>query len=208
MVISAGGTREPLDPIRYLGNRSSGLMGYAVAQSALDSGAEVTLVSSASNQPTPYGAKIVPVQTAQEMLVAVTAAVEEADILVMAAAVADFRPVNPKATKIKKTPGMERMDLALERTTDIIASIDRPGLLKIGFAAETQDLIPYATAKLRDKGLAMIVANDAESTIGNPESTAHLLFANGEPISLCRMPKALVADEVVAQIARLIDGRS
>lgn len=206
LVVTAGGTREPLDPIRYLGNRSSGIMGYALAQAAIDVGANVTLVSSALGQTPPYGAKHVRVTTAAEMLAAVQDAVQTADILVMAAAVADFRPSRAQATKIKKTPGVNVLDLPLERTPDIIASIDKPGLLKIGFAAETHDLIAYATQKLRDKGLAMIVANDAESTIGSADSTAHMIFADGRVVSLPRLPKSVVATEVVAQIVRLANG--
>lgn len=206
LVITAGGTREPLDPIRYLGNRSSGRMGYALAQAAIDAGAGVTLISAATGQTPPYDARHRAVTTAAEMLTAVREAVAEADILVMAAAVADFRPVHTQSTKIKKEPGLDRIDLALERTTDIIATVDKPGLMKIGFAAETHDLIAYATSKLRDKGLAMIVANDAELTIGSTESTAHLIFADGRMIDLPRMPKSDVAAEVVAQIAQLAHG--
>jgi phosphopantothenoylcysteine decarboxylase/phosphopantothenate--cysteine ligase len=204
VVISAGGTREPLDPIRYLGNRSSGLMGYSVAQAAIDAGASVTLVSSATGITPPYGAAVVRVQTAQQMLEAVVREVEHADILVMSAAVADFRPAFSQPSKIKKHPGLDSMQLELTRTTDILGSIDKPGLVKVGFAAETENLLEYAAGKLREKGLAMIVANDAEATIGSAESTAHLLFAEGAPVSLPRLPKAEVAERVVAEIARIV----
>jgi phosphopantothenoylcysteine decarboxylase/phosphopantothenate--cysteine ligase len=206
LVVTAGGTREPLDPIRYLGNRSSGLMGHALAQSAIDAGAAVTLITSAAGQPSPYGATVVPVTTAREMLDAVVGAAEHADVLVMAAAVADFRPTRASAAKIKKQPGIDRLDLSLERTPDIVGSISNLGMIKIGFAAETENLIGYATGKLHEKGLAMIVANDAESTIGQAESTAHLIFADGRAIDLLRMPKAEVADVVLSHIVELVNG--
>ncbi len=203
VVVSAGGTREPLDPIRYLGNRSSGQMGYAVAQAAIDAGADVTLVTSAVDKIAPYGARVVHVQTAREMFDAVETEVESADILIMSAAVADFRPKVSQPGKIKKHPGLHLIQLELVRTLDILGSIDRQGLLKIGFAAETENLIEYATNKLKEKGLAMIVANDAESTIGKSESTAHLIFAGSDSVSLPRLPKSEVAERVVAEIARI-----
>jgi phosphopantothenoylcysteine decarboxylase/phosphopantothenate--cysteine ligase len=203
MVVTAGGTREPLDPIRYLGNRSSGRMGHALAQAAIDAGACVTLITTAVGLAVPYGVKAVNVQTAEEMFGAVQSAVVDADILTMSAAVADFRPAEAKRSKIKKQPGTGGLPLELVRNPDIVASISRPGLIKVGFAAETEDLIPYATAKLASKGLDMIVANDAESTIGQTESTAHLIFAAGDPISLPRLPKHEVAVRIVAEIARI-----
>jgi phosphopantothenoylcysteine decarboxylase/phosphopantothenate--cysteine ligase len=207
LVVTAGGTREPLDPIRFLGNRSSGRMGHAIAQAAIDAGAIVTLITTATELAVPYGAEHVSVQTAGEMLEAVRCAADRADILVMSAAVADFRPADAKRTKIKKQPGTEGLPLDLVRNPDIIASVTRPGLVKVGFAAETEDLIPYAAAKLAAKGLDMIVANDAESTIGSTESTAHFLFAEGEPISLPRLSKHEVAARVVTEIARMVRAR-
>lgn len=203
IVITAGGTREPMDPVRYLGNRSSGLMGYALAQAAIDEGATVTLVSSVSAIKPPYGANLVQVQTAEEMLTGVHSAVADADILVMAAAVADFRPAQVKTSKIKKTPGTDTMTLELVRNPDILASLGGKQLIKIGFAAETDDLIANASKKLHEKGLALIVANDAEATIGAPDSTAHLVFADGTIQSLPRLPKEAVAVHVVAAIARV-----
>lgn len=204
VVISAGGTREPFDPIRYIGNRSSGRMGYALAQSAVDHGAVVTLVSAAVELPAPYGVELILVQTAEEMSVAVNAAVATADVLIMAAAVADFRPAAPQSNKIKKRTAKDAMTVDLVRTPDILSGIARSGLLKVGFAAETSDLIEYATAKLHSKNLAMIVANDAESTIGGLESTAHLIFAGGGMTSLPRLPKTEVADRVITEIAQMV----
>ena len=205
VVISAGGTRERIDPVRYLGNRSSGLMGYALAQSAIDSGASVTIVSSAIGIASPYGASVVQVETASEMQEGVEVACRRADILIMAAAVADFRPADPRSQKIKKTPGVDRLTLELERTPDILASISRPGLLKIGFAAETNDLVAYARRKLTEKDLVLVVANDAESTIGSADSAPHLIFADGRSLELPRMPKAEVADRIIREIAKLTD---
>lgn len=208
VVVTAGGTKEPLDPIRYLGNRSSGRMGHALAQAAIDAGAEVTLISTASAFAVPFGAELVPVETAKQMLAAVKCALEGADVLLMSAAVADFRPADVKRSKIKKRPETEALPLELVRNPDIIGSVGRPGLIRVGFAAETEDLIPYAAAKLTAKGLDMIVANDAESTIGSTDSTATFLFAHGEPISLPRLPKAEVAARVIAQVVRLTRSRA
>ncbi|MCC6793325.1 MAG: bifunctional phosphopantothenoylcysteine decarboxylase/phosphopantothenate--cysteine ligase CoaBC [Thermomicrobiales bacterium] len=208
MVVTAGGTREPLDPIRYLGNRSSGRMGHALAQAAIDAGADVELITTATSMPIPVGAELTRVETAQEMFDAVQRSVVHADILAMSAAVADFRPAEAKRTKIKKQPGAEGLPLDLVRNPDIIASVSKPGLVKVGFAAETDGLIEYAQGKLVSKGLDMIVANDAESTIGQAESTAVLLFAPGDPIELPRMPKADVAARIVAEIVRIVEDRA
>jgi phosphopantothenoylcysteine decarboxylase / phosphopantothenate---cysteine ligase len=203
VVVTAGGTQEPLDPIRFLGNRSSGLMGHALAQAAIDAGAGVTLVTSSTSLPIPYGARVVQFRTALELKAAVDTAVQEADVIIMSAAVADYRPKETASSKIKKQPGVNSLTIELVRNPDIVASIHRRNLVKVGFAAETNDLLEHATAKLRDKGLALIVANDAESTIGSRESTAHLLFATGENVNLPRMPKEQVAAEIVTHVARL-----
>jgi phosphopantothenoylcysteine decarboxylase/phosphopantothenate--cysteine ligase len=131
------------------------------------------------------------------MLAAVERAVEDADILIMAAAVADFRPEAAQSSKIKKTPGEEHLDLRLIRNPDILATVRRPGLIKIGFAAETENLIENAAAKLAAKQLAMIVANDAETTIGAEDSTATFLMADGVTRELPTMSKAALADEII-----------
>ena len=203
VVVTAGGTQEPVDPVRFLGNRSSGRMGHALAQAALDAGARVTLITAASGQPVPFGSETVRVRTSQEMLIATTNAVESADALIMSAAVADFRPRESAGEKIKKTSGNSGLTLELARNTDIIASIDRQGLVKVGFAAETENLFEFASAKLREKHLDMIVANDAESTIGSPDSTAQFLFPDGDPVNLPRLPKEEVAEKVICHVARL-----
>jgi phosphopantothenoylcysteine decarboxylase/phosphopantothenate--cysteine ligase len=208
IVITAGGTREPLDPVRYIGNRSSGTMGYALAGAAMAAGADVTLVSGETNLRPPDGALVVRVDTAVAMQHAVDQATHGADALIMAAAVADFRPETRSRQKLKKTPGHNYLDLRLVRTPDILASIDRPDLVKIGFAAETDNLIENASQKLVAKGLAMIIANDAESTIGAPNSTATILTAAGEVISLPTMSKETLAAQIVEMVADLFDRKN
>ena len=208
VVVSAGGTQEPLDPVRFLGNRSSGLMGYALAQAAIDAGARVTLISGPTHLAPPFGVTLVPVVTAREMLAAVQRATDDADALVMAAAVADFRPEDEQASKIKKAQRDQALTLTLLRNPDILASIDRPGLVKIGFAAETEDLIENARRKLQMKGLAMVVANDAAATIGSPTSTAFLLTPDGCVDPLPTMPKEELATIIIARLASVLGGKS
>jgi len=208
IVITAGGTRESLDPVRYIGNRSSGAMGYSLAEAALAVGADVTLISGETSLRSPNGALLVHAGTAVEMQHAVDQATLGADALIMAAAVADFRPETISRQKLKKTAGQDYLDLRLVRTPDILASIDRPDLLKIGFAAETDSLIDNASQKLAAKGLAMIVANDAESTIGAPDSTATILTAAGDVIPLPTMSKENLAAQIVEMIADLFDRKN
>jgi phosphopantothenoylcysteine decarboxylase/phosphopantothenate--cysteine ligase len=160
VLITAGGTREPLDPVRYLGNRSSGKMGHALAEAAVQRGAEVTLVTT-SALPVPSSAEVVRVQTAAEMLEAVQSRLGGADLLVMAAAVADYRPATTALQKIKKTAA--DFSLVLEPTPDILATLKpmrRADQLIVGFAAETEQVLSHAQEKLARKGLDLIVAND------------------------------------------------
>ena len=205
VVVTAGGTREPLDPVRYLGNRSSGTMGYALAQAAIDRGAAVRLVSGPTHLTPPYGAEVRPVETARQMQRAVEEAVVGADALVMAAAVADFRPATTADRKLKKTAGGETMAVELVRNPDIVATVNRPGLVKVGFAAETDDLIANASAKLLAKGLALIVANDAVATIDSPESTAVILHLDAPPEQLPAMPKAALAEVILDHVWALLE---
>ena len=214
IVVTAGGTREPLDPVRFLGNRSSGKQGYAIAQAALDIGAEVTLISSASGLPAPAGAQVVAVETAQEMADAVLRAVAEADALVMAAAVADFRPAQVAAQKLKKDAGPPVV--ALERNPDILldvaqqrAASGHPQVV-VGFAAETEDLLENAQAKLARKGLSLIVANDvsaADAGFAVDANRVTLLADDGSRETLPLMSKAEVADQVMARVADRLAGR-
>ncbi|KAB2854214.1 MAG: bifunctional phosphopantothenoylcysteine decarboxylase/phosphopantothenate--cysteine ligase CoaBC, partial [Anaerolineae bacterium] len=167
VVVTAGGTKEPLDPVRYITNRSSGRQGYAVAQAALDAGAEVTLVSTVEHLPIPTGATRVKVSSASEMLEAVLQAATSADVLIMAAAVADFRPAVVATQKIKKSDDNQTgITLELARTEDILLAVktlrQQSGYPRcvVGFAAESHDLLTNAASKLERKGLDFIVAND------------------------------------------------
>ncbi len=170
VVVSAGGTREAIDPVRFIGNRSSGKQGYAVAEEAAARGAAVTLVTTAIRA-TPPGVSEERVESAAEMQAAMVRLAETADVIVMAAAVADFRPVNPASQKIKKSTdpqhATEVPTIVLERTPDILAGLGaskRPGQIIVGFAAETHDLRTHALEKLRKKGADMIVANDVSAS--------------------------------------------
>ncbi len=211
VVVTAGGTQEPLDPVRFLTNASSGKMGVALAEAACDLGASVTLIHAPLAVPVPYGVTGVPVRTAQEMCDAVLARLAETDILIGAAAVADFRPAEAAGQKIKKKPGLEELTLRLVRTPDILAEvaarravIGAPKVV-VGFAAETQDLLANAAAKLTAKKLDIIVANDVTepgSGFGADDNRVTLLYADGREMALPRMPKAEVAAAVLEAATR------
>ena len=207
VVVSAGGTREPLDPVRVLTNRSSGKMGYAVAEAARDRGADVTLVTSAG-LPTPAGVRAVRVETAEEMRRAVQEAAASADALVMAAAVADYRPAFPSARKMKKADGGDGLSLALERTEDILAGVPDV-VVKVAFAAESDDLLANARAKLRSKGARLVAANDITLTgagFGADANKIWLVDADGET-ELPLLPKYDAAAAILDRIAPLIAAR-
>ena len=204
IVITAGGTREALDPVRYLGNRSSGLMGYAIAQAAIDSGAEVILISGPASLPTPFGAMRIDVQTAVEMKDAVAEAVKGAQAIVMSAAVADYRPKDVRSEKMKKSEMGATLSLELVSNPDIIAGISEPGLLKIGFAAETSNIVEHARRKLREKGLDLVVANDAEQAIGNRDNQVTLVWPDGKVDELPLLPKDAVAAMLIDRISGLL----
>lgn len=208
IVVTAGGTQEPLDPVRYIGNRSSGRMGFAIAQAAIDAGARVTLISGNTTEAPPPAAQIVRVGAALDMQRAVEAAVAGADALIMAAAVADFRPRDYQDRKIKKGTADEPAGIALVQNPDIVAGIQQPGLLKIGFAAETEDLLANARQKLAAKGLAMIVANDAVASIGSDRSSVIVLTPHGPPEHLPSQAKDAVAEQIVARVASLLNPES
>lgn len=185
VVVSAGGTREPLDPVRFLGNRSSGKQGYALARTAAARGARVTLLSANAALPDPAGVDVVHVTTAMELRDAVRQAATHADAVVMAAAVADFRPAAYATGKIKKQEGKEPEPVALVRNPDILAELAadraRPGQLIVGFAAETDDVLANGRAKLRRKGCDLLVVNEVgeNKTFGAEESEAVVLAADG-----------------------------
>jgi phosphopantothenoylcysteine decarboxylase/phosphopantothenate--cysteine ligase len=210
VVVTAGGTQEPLDPVRYIGNRSSGKMGYAIAEEACYAGAEVTLISGPTALPAPYGVRVVRVSTARDMLAAVLDAVKEADALVMAAAVADYAPAQVAEHKIKKADEGQALTITLTRNPDILgelARMDLPHLVRVGFAAETQDLLENARLKLEQKKLDMIVANEAVSSIGADDSQLILIGRDGSVEHLPRMPKQDSARLIVGRLARLLEDR-
>lgn len=207
IVVTAGGTQEPLDPVRRITNRSSGRMGFAIAQAALDRGAAVTLVAAPGEVAPPWGATVERVTTAAEMLDAVARQTATADALVMAAAVADFRPATAAETKIKKDQQPPGFAIPLEPTVDILATVRRDGLIRVGFAAETDRLVEYATDKLRRKGLDMIVANDAVATIGSDRSAATLIVPDQAPEPLPPMAKTELAERIVERLAGLVAAR-
>lgn len=199
-LITAGPTREPIDPVRYISNRSSGKMGYALATAAAERGHLVSLVSGPVSLPPPShpGVTTLPVETAREMYQAVAARISQAQVAVMAAAVSDYRPrfVSPQKTKKSR---LEQLHLELERTEDILGSARSPlgfqGLL-VGFAAETERLEEYARDKLQRKRCDLIVANDvSRQDIGfdSADNEAVLFFADGSTRTLSKAPKTEVA---------------
>jgi phosphopantothenoylcysteine decarboxylase/phosphopantothenate--cysteine ligase len=184
VVVTAGGTREPLDPVRFLGNRSSGRQGYAVARAALARGAEVTLIAANAALPDPAGAKLVRVGTAEELRHAVLEAAPSADAIVMAAAVADFRPAVRSGSKLKKGTA-DPEPVALARNPDVLAEISaerqRSGQVIVGFAAETDDVVANGRKKLAAKGCDLIVVNEVgeHRTFDSEDNSATILGADG-----------------------------
>jgi phosphopantothenoylcysteine decarboxylase/phosphopantothenate--cysteine ligase len=206
VVITAGPTREPLCPVRYLSNRSSGKMGYALAEACMNAGARTTLISGPVHCEAPPGVVLVPVETTQEMLDASMAASDDADIFIGAAAVVDFRPESVATQKIKRE-GSTTMDLKLVSNPDIIASIAarqvRPSLV-VGFAAETNDVTTYARNKLKKKRLDFIFANDvSDSAIGfNSDSNAGTLISADNDITMALSSKRVLAETMIAELAK------
>ncbi|MER7839539.1 bifunctional phosphopantothenoylcysteine decarboxylase/phosphopantothenate--cysteine ligase CoaBC [Streptomyces sp. NPDC096040] len=203
VVISAGGTREPLDPVRFLGNRSSGKQGYALARTAAARGARVTLVAAnTTGLPDPAGVDVVPVGTAVQLREAVLKAAADADAVVMAAAVADFRPAVYAAGKIKKKDGQDPEPIVLVRNPDILAEISadraRPGQVIVGFAAETDDVLANGRTKLARKGCDLLVVNEVgeRKTFGSEENEAVVLGADGSETPVPHGPKEALADIV------------
>ncbi|GAA3107214.1 bifunctional phosphopantothenoylcysteine decarboxylase/phosphopantothenate--cysteine ligase CoaBC [Streptomyces rectiviolaceus] len=214
VVVSAGGTREPLDPVRFLGNRSSGKQGYALARSAAARGARVTLVSANAALPEPAGVDVVPVGTAVQLREAILKASADADAVVMAAAVADFRPQTYATGKIKKKDGQEQPPIALVRNPDILAEIagdrPRPGQVVVGFAAETDDVLANGRAKLERKGCDLLVVNEVgeRKTFGSEENEAVVLGADGSETPVPYGPKEALADTVWDLVAERLPKNS
>ncbi|MFE6737958.1 bifunctional phosphopantothenoylcysteine decarboxylase/phosphopantothenate--cysteine ligase CoaBC [Streptomyces tubercidicus] len=214
VVISAGGTREPLDPVRYLGNRSSGKQGYALARTAAARGARVTLVAGNTELPDPAGVDVVPIGTARQLREAVVKAAADADAVVMAAAVADFRPAVYTTGKIKKIEGQEPEPIALVRNPDILAEISaeraHPGQVVVGFAAETDEVLANGRAKLARKGCDLLVVNEVgeDKAFGSAENEAVILAADGTETPVPYGPKETLAETVWDLVApRLAETR-
>jgi phosphopantothenoylcysteine decarboxylase/phosphopantothenate--cysteine ligase len=206
VLITAGPTQEPLDPVRYITNRSSGKMGYALAQAALQRGARVVLVSGPVQLPAPQGALLIPVRTAQEMHDAVMEHLGEASIILKSAAVADYHVSRVPQHKIKKTA--MRMSLELDPTPDILAELGQKkgDRLLIGFAAETENLVASARQKLESKNCDMVVANlvNQENTgFEADENEVVLVLRTGESMPLARAPKREIADRIFDQVLKL-----
>jgi len=209
ILVTAGGTREAIDPVRYISNHSSGKMGYAIAQAARERGATVTLISANVNLPSPLDIKPIKVETAAVMLEAVLNYSDGADAVIMAAAVADFRPANKNPKKIKKVEGRTRNTehrIELEETEDVLKVISnqkgRKGRILVGFALETEKMIENAKMKLKDKDLDVIIAND-DSTFGSESAKVSIIYKNGKVDDLPQLPKSEVANRILNAILRL-----
>ncbi|MDX2382259.1 MAG: bifunctional phosphopantothenoylcysteine decarboxylase/phosphopantothenate--cysteine ligase CoaBC [Acidimicrobiia bacterium] len=206
VVVSAGGTREPIDAVRVIANRSSGKQGYAIAADAARRGAEVVLVSTVDLAP-PHGVEVVPVETAAEMEAAMSAAAAQCEVVVMAAAVADFRPRSAVDGKLKKRDGAP--EILLEPTPDILAALGagkRPGQVLVGFAAETDDLIANASAKLAAKRLDLIVANDVGAVgvgFAHDTNAVTMIQPGAEPVEIDLASKRDVARAVIDTIVTI-----
>lgn len=212
LVVTAGGTAEPIDAVRTITNRSSGKQGFAIAQAAIDQGAEVTLIAGTANLPTPIGAQRIDVNTAQEMLTAVLESIQEADALIMAAAVADYRPEKPTTEKLSKEQGIPQIQLTL--TPDILSAVAhyraQSGYPRVvlGFAAESSDLIERARQKLTRKKLDMIIANDitaADAGFGTDTNRVTIIDQAGNVQVFPLMSKEEVADLILQKLIPLLE---
>ena len=208
VLVTAGPTREPLDPVRFVSNRSSGRMGYALAEAASSRGGSVTVVSGPTSVAPPAGCEVVPVERTADMYEAVVGRFAECDVLIAAAAPADYAPASASAQKLKKTAGP--LSVQLDPTPDILAECGRrkkSGQFLVGFAAETENLLANAQEKLRAKNLDLVVANEiSESGVGmdSERNAGYLVFPEGEPVELRVMAKGEFADRVLDAI---VEGR-
>jgi len=207
IVVTAGGTQEPIDPVRHIGNRSSGKMGYALAEAARDRGAEVKLITAPTSLPKPAGIEVSPIKTAVQMKEVVAKAVAQADALIMAAAVADYQPKSVAEAKIKKeTPGLT---LELIRTPDILTEV-KGNFLKVGFAAESENIVANAKQKLEKKQLDLIVANDINdltSGFGADTNQVTLIDKQGNIEDLPLLTKREVADKILDRVVGILKKR-
>ncbi len=205
VVVTAGGTQEPIDPVRLICNRSSGKMGYALAEAARERGAKVTLITAPTALPAPFGVEVLQIQTALQMREAVLKTVPEADVLIMAAAVADYRPATAAKSKLKKEE-FPLMQLELIRNPDIVSEV-KGNLIKVGFAAESENVVQNATIKLKSKGLHLIVANDITepgSGFGVDTDRVVLVDSRGKVKELPLLPKSEVAHKILDEVAALL----
>ena len=201
ILISAGPTREKIDPVRFISNRSSGKMGYAIANAAKNMGHEVILVSGPVNIVQPKDVKVINVESAAEMAQAVHTNAPDADVIIMSAAVADYRPAHPWESKMKKQPG--NLFLELERTEDILGSVGKnklPHQLLVGFAAETENLEANALDKLKRKNLDWIIANLVSDGFGNDTNRVIIFNRNGDKFPLDLEEKSTLAQKIVELI--------
>ena len=198
VIVTAGPTMEDIDPVRFISNRSSGKMGYAIAAAAARRGAKVYLISGPTRFDALAGVEFIPIRTAAEMKDAVLSLYDEADIVIKTAAVADYRPVTTATQKIKKGSGQRT--LTLERTDDILALLGekKKKQFLIGFAAETENVLKSAREKLQKKNLDMIVANDVSSGVfGEDSATVHFIVPDGEPVTIAARPKTEIAENIL-----------
>ncbi|WP_194927706.1 bifunctional phosphopantothenoylcysteine decarboxylase/phosphopantothenate--cysteine ligase CoaBC [Catenulispora pinisilvae] len=213
VVVSAGGTREPIDPVRYIGNRSSGKQGYALAATAVARGARVTLVAANTSLPDPAGVDVVPVATTAQLRDAVRAAAQDADIVVMAAAVADFRPAEPAESKIKKADDSSAPEIRLVQNPHVLRELGhsriRPGQTVVGFAAETGDAhgtwLEHGRAKRAKYGVDLLIVNEVgvDLTFGADHSAAVLISADGSEEPVADGPKERLADVIWDRVLKV-----
>ncbi|MFC1927163.1 bifunctional phosphopantothenoylcysteine decarboxylase/phosphopantothenate--cysteine ligase CoaBC [Chloroflexota bacterium] len=204
VVVTAGGTQEPIDPVRYISNRSSGKMGRALAEAARDRGADVTLITAHTSLPEPTGVNVIRVDTAEEMRQAVQNAAPKANALIMAAAVADYRPIRAAKDKIKK--GKAGLTLELEQTPDILGRV-KGNFIKVGFAAESSSLVENAKKKVKQKRLDFIVANDitaGDSGFGTDTNRVTIIDCKGKIDRLPLLAKREVAERILDKVAALL----
>lgn len=209
ILVTAGPTYEPIDPVRFIGNRSSGKMGFAIANAAAQRGATVTLISGPVALGTPKNVSRIDVETAEQMLDAVTKQAKKCDAIIMAAAVADYAPKKPASNKIKKNESTQGLTLELQPTSDILRGLGakKNGTVLVGFALETQDEVKNAKEKLRKKNLDLIVLNstrDEGSAFGSDTNVVTIISKNGKAEKLSKMPKFDVAVEILNRIATLL----
>lgn len=205
VVVTAGATREAIDPIRILTNRSTGKMGYSIAQAALRAGAQVTLITAPTSLPAVYGAEIVPVESAISMRDAVQEHAPSGDVLIMAAAVADYRPHSVAQDKIKKTD--DDLTLTFTRNPDILGTVATPRTLRVGFAAETRDHEINALGKLERKNLDLIVMNDARAAMGSDENTITMYYRDGHIERLDNELKVKLGEVLIDRVASMLRQR-